>query len=65
VREIMTPAERLATIAPNAHVAQALQTLSPEGVNQLPVIERGKLEGLIRREDILKWLSLYGKEGRP
>lgn len=65
VREIMTPAERLATIAPNAHVAQALQTLSLEGVNQLPVIERGKLEGLIRREDILKWLSLYGKEGRP
>jgi Zn-dependent protease len=65
VRDIMTPAERLSTVAPNAHVAQALQTLSLEGVNQLPVIEHGKLEGLIRREDILKWLSLYGKDGRP
>jgi Zn-dependent protease/CBS domain-containing protein len=64
VRDIMTPAERLSTVAPNAHVAQALQTLSLEGVNQLPVIEHGKLEGLIRREDILKWLSLYGKDGR-
>jgi len=65
VRDIMTPAERLSTIAPNAHAAQALQTLSLEGVNQLPVIQHGKLEGLILREDILKWLSLYGKDGRP
>ena len=62
VRDIMTPAERLSTVAANAHAARALQILSLEGVNQLPVIEHGKLEGLIRREDILKWLSLYGKD---
>jgi len=65
VRDIMTPAERLSTIAPNADAAQALQYLSQGGVNQLPVIDHGELEGIIRREDILKWLSLYGKDGRP
>lgn len=29
------------------------------GVNQLPVLERGQLVGLLRREDILKWLALH------
>jgi hypothetical protein len=28
-------------------------------VNQLPVLEDGKLVGLLRREDVLKWLSLH------
>ena len=64
VRDIMTPAERLSTIAMDADAAEALQRLSRLSVNQLPVIDDGELEGLIRREDILKWLSLYGNDER-
>jgi Zn-dependent protease len=62
VGDIMTPANQLATISIDADAAQALQRLSREGVNQLPVIDDGELEGLVRREDILKWLSLYGSD---
>jgi Zn-dependent protease/predicted transcriptional regulator len=62
VRDIMTPAEQLSTITTDADAAEALQCLSRGGVNQLPVIDDGELKGLIRREDILKWLSLYGKD---
>ena len=56
-----TPAAEQATLEPQADAAQALQTLSQRAVNQLPVLERGKLRGLLRREDLLKWLSLHGR----
>ena len=57
--EIMTPSERLAVVAPDTDASEALETLARRGVNQLPVLERGRLVGLLRREDVLKWLSLH------
>jgi Zn-dependent protease/CBS domain-containing protein len=59
VREIMTPAGNLITIAPDQTTSEALQALSRRAVNQLPVVKNGELRGLIRREDILKWLTLH------
>lgn len=60
VGEIMTPAAALSTIDMHADAAEALQLLSRAGVNQLPVTDQGELVGLVLREDIVKWLSLYG-----
>jgi Zn-dependent protease/CBS domain-containing protein len=60
VADVMTSTENLATIGPEESSSRAMMTLSQRGVNQLPVIERGRVRGLIRREDILKWLTLYG-----
>lgn len=60
VASIMTPAARLATVGPSAEVMDALQLLARNDVNQLPVVENGELRGLLRREDLLKWLSLHG-----
>jgi Zn-dependent protease len=57
--EIMTPLERLACVAPDADAAEALAELARRNVNQLPVVENGKLVGLLRREDVLKWLALH------
>lgn len=65
VREIMTATNELTKIGSQEDAAEALFTLSRRGVNQLPVVENDKLRGLIRREDILKWLSLYGEEKMP
>jgi CBS domain-containing protein len=28
-------------------------------VNQLPVLDDGRLVGLLRREDVIKWLALH------
>jgi Zn-dependent protease/predicted transcriptional regulator len=64
VRDIMTPTGQLTTVTTDADAAEALQRLSRSGVNQLPVIDDGDLAGLIQREDILKWLSLYGGDVR-
>lgn len=59
VRDIMTPAASLIRISPQDDVFNALSLLGESKVNQIPAIENGQVRGLIRREDILKWLSLY------
>ncbi|ADJ28857.1 site-2 protease family protein [Nitrosococcus watsonii] len=61
IGKIMTPASKIALTSPNEGAAQALFTLAQRNVNQLPVVENGQIRGLIRREDLLKWLSLHGK----
>jgi Zn-dependent protease len=58
VRDIMTPAGALIQIGPQDDVSKALSLLGEGKVNQIPVVDKGKVLGLIRREDILKWLSL-------
>jgi CBS domain-containing protein len=58
-RDIMIPAAQLATATPRQDAAEALATLAQRGVNQLPVLEDGKLVGLLRREDVLTWLALH------
>ena len=58
VSEIMTPAERLATVSPGEDSAEALRKLQQSATQQLAVVERGELRGLLRREDLAKWLLL-------
>jgi Zn-dependent protease/CBS domain-containing protein len=58
VADIMTPMERLHSVGPSEAASCALALLAEQGVNQLPVIEHGRLLGLVTREDILKWMVL-------
>jgi Zn-dependent protease len=58
VREIMTPAEELVTVNPDEDASRALDQLAGRDVRQLPVLREGRLEGLVRRRDIVKWLQL-------
>nr|MDA8108460.1 CBS domain-containing protein [Betaproteobacteria bacterium] len=52
--------EALISVSPGADALGALAILGQRDLNQLAVIEQGRLVGLIRREDVLKWLSLHG-----
>jgi Zn-dependent protease/CBS domain-containing protein len=64
VRDIMTPASELAVVGPDDSVAAALKTLGERDIEQLPVVERdGRLLGLLRRSDILRWLELQQPRG--
>jgi CBS domain-containing protein len=66
VREIMRPVEQLATVSPRDEAFEVLALFGQRDVTQLPVVEDdGRLVGLIRREDILKWLSLHAGPGQP
>ncbi|MDF2693431.1 MAG: hypothetical protein K0S65_1814 [Labilithrix sp.] len=58
VREIMTPATELPQIEIDADASKALECLAERDLEQLPVVDHGQLSGFVRRQDILKWLSL-------
>ena len=58
VGDIMTPAEQLVTVAPGTDAMEALALLGRQSVNQLPVVENAALVGLLRREDVVKWLTV-------
>ncbi|MCF7984207.1 MAG: site-2 protease family protein [Thiohalocapsa sp.] len=63
VGEIMTPVDELRLLAPDDAASDALSGLAERGVNQFPVVESGRLLGLITREDILRWIALRRDEG--
>ncbi len=60
VDQAMTPREKLIVVAPDDDAADALFALSNHNVNQLPVVDQGVMVGMVRREDIMKWLTLSG-----
>jgi len=61
VGDIMTPAARLATAGPDDPALEALAILGRRNLGQIPVVQNGTLVGLVRREDILKWLSMHAQ----
>jgi Zn-dependent protease/predicted transcriptional regulator len=63
VGDVMTPASRLPVVSPREDSAQALRKLSR--FPTLPVLEGGELRGLLRREDIAKWLLLRSDTPLP
>jgi Zn-dependent protease/CBS domain-containing protein len=58
VRDIMTKAPDLAVVSPGDSASSALEKLSLRDVEQLPVVDDGRLVGLLRHRDILRWLEL-------
>jgi Zn-dependent protease/CBS domain-containing protein len=57
VRQVMTPAEQLTVVTPQENASEALDRLERSNVRQAPVIQDGRLVGLLRRRDILRWLQ--------
>ncbi|HXG64365.1 MAG TPA: CBS domain-containing protein, partial [Blastocatellia bacterium] len=64
VSEIMTRADQLETVNSREDAGEALEKLARRDVRQMPVIQDGRLVGLLRRRDILKWLQLQSEFGR-
>jgi Zn-dependent protease/CBS domain-containing protein len=59
VRQIMTPKDKLLILGPEDDAAEAMTKLNAKDVRQLPVVEDGRLLGLLRRRDILRYLQLH------
>jgi Zn-dependent protease/predicted transcriptional regulator len=64
VGDIMTPADRLVVVSPEEEASQALEKLTSGDFRQLPVVRDGELVGLLRRQDIIKWLQLHAESVR-
>jgi Zn-dependent protease len=65
VGEVMVGLDRLAMVAPEDAATEALAVLDKREVNQLPVVDQGRFAGLVRREDVLRWLMMQSRGGRP
>ncbi len=61
VREIMTPSDQLVTAAPNEDLADAMDKITQRDVRQLPVLRGTELAGMLRRQDIMKYLQLHAE----
>ena len=57
VGEAMLPLSKLHAVKPGTSVSDALETMSREDVNQLPVISNNHLAGIVSRGDILRLLQ--------
>lgn len=57
VDKVMRPLDQVHTIGPEIPVTEALERMSREDVNQLPVVRNGQLAGVISRGHILQMLK--------
>lgn len=59
VEAIMTPRAMLNAVSPSTGATHALRLLSADAIEELPVVDGRHLMGLVRRRDLLRWLSLH------
>ena len=52
--DVMTPADRVITIAPGATLQQAADVLTQHDFDQIPVVEDGRVLGTITRADVMR-----------
>jgi Zn-dependent protease/predicted transcriptional regulator len=64
VSQIMTPTARLATVAPSTDLRQAVGFLATNQFHQLPVIEQGRLVGLLTRDHVIQFLQQRQTQSR-
>ena len=57
VEKAMTSFDRLHAVSPDEDLRQVLQLLARQDINQVPVVDDGRLIGLISRSDILRLIQ--------
>lgn len=63
VQEIMTPADQLITVSSGEEAITAMNELAERDVRQVPVLENGRLVGMLSRRDFVRWLQLHSESG--
>jgi Zn-dependent protease/CBS domain-containing protein len=54
--QAMVPLERTKRLQPDEELWAALEEMDRDGVNQLPVMVNGKIQGMLSREDVISYL---------
>ncbi|MGQ9586340.1 MAG: M50 family metallopeptidase [Anaerolineae bacterium] len=63
VEEAMTPLEGLKAVSPEDELWSALEQMTEDGVNQLPVVEDGHLVGMLGRDNVLTFIRTRAELG--
>jgi Zn-dependent protease len=59
----MIPAEEMKQVRPDTELWEALEEMSRDGVNQLPVMVDGQIQGMLSRGDIVSYLQTLRELG--
>jgi CBS domain-containing protein len=62
--EAMVPAERVVTVEPQAPLLDAMRLMVRRDVHQLPVLEGGRMVGLLSRADVIQQLEARERFGQ-
>jgi Zn-dependent protease/predicted transcriptional regulator len=63
LHDVMRPIRDLRSVAPGASLKSALELMSRDDVNQLPVVSNGHLEGMLSRAQLLTYLQTHAELG--
>jgi Zn-dependent protease len=63
--DVMRSADALRTTAPEQRLSEAFEQMARHDVDQLPVLEQGRLVGILRRKDVTRWIELAWQPGAP
>src|SRR5262249_52316582 len=58
VGRVMIPPDRLHMVRPDQRVSDVLGLMTGADVNQLPVLEDGRLVGMLSRESVMRYLDI-------
>jgi Zn-dependent protease/predicted transcriptional regulator len=64
IGDVMRPLDQVRSVAPDTPAISALETMAREDLNQLPVIDRGELQGIVSRGQILGLLQARSELAR-
>jgi CBS domain-containing protein len=59
VGDVMKPIQVISALKPEDDAFEALRLLGERNVGQAPVVQDGRIVGLVRREDIVRWLTFH------
>jgi Zn-dependent protease/CBS domain-containing protein len=57
VEEVMIPLQNLKWVRPDQDIAKILESMDREGISQVPVVDQGRLVGIVGRQEILRLLQ--------
>jgi Zn-dependent protease/CBS domain-containing protein len=63
VSQVMVPTANWKQIRPDTEIWQAIEEMDRDGVNQLPVMTDGKIDGMLTREDVISYIRTLREFG--
>ena len=63
VKNIMTPVEKLKVASPDQEALSVLEQMDENNINQMPVVNEGRVIGLIARDNLIRFLRTRSELG--
>jgi CBS domain-containing protein len=63
VQQAMTPFDKLKWVRPDEELSSVLRILTENDVNQVPVVQDGKIIGMVTRENLLNFVRVRSRLG--